>query len=166
MSDKNPNHDLLADVLAEEAPADFRGVLLDATLRQVRGRRRLRRSRTVVAAVVVAGALALIVSRFGPQAVPTARPAAKGYQLVTTRPLPPEAMVHTQPFDLGRLVASTTTVPTVHTPRGGSGITLLDDRQLLALAGEAHPAVLVRIGPQAQRLVFVKSEDQNGFSLP
>jgi hypothetical protein len=161
VNDKNENYDLLADVLAEAEPSGFRQALLGETLRQVRRRRRLRRSRPFVTVVALGVIVALIVSHFRRPRAPVL-----GYELVATQSFSPERIVTTQSFDRERLIASVASVPTLHTPLGGSGIQLLDDRQLLAVAGEANGAVLIRVGPHEQRLIFVGRGAQNGTALP
>jgi hypothetical protein len=164
MSRKTDNEELLDDILATSA--DFREMLLDTTLRQVRHRRRFRRARN--AAGVVA-ALALLGILFWPKnakqnpiavAPPTKKVVEQSYTLVTTQPLSPDHVVQTHSFGAPQIITSKATVEIVQTTAGN--FHLIDDEQLLALTAD-HPAILIRTGPHSEKLVFANPDDQNGF---
>jgi hypothetical protein len=70
-------------------------------------------------------------------------------------------MVTTRPLAADRLVASVPTTNVVHT---GAGIREVDDDELLGLIA-SRPAVLIRLGPGSERLVFVNPEDEKGFPV-
>lgn len=168
MNHEADNEPLLNDVLAESAPPDFRKALLDQTLYLARRRRRRRQTRRAAALLAVAGGLlsALVWQKL------TWRPAAlsppmaiahnQNYTLVRTRPLPAGAIVNTRTLSAGQLVASAATVEMVQTTTGNFRV--LNDDELLALIG-SRPAALVRVGPQAEELVFVNPADAKGFPV-
>jgi len=166
MSRKTDNEELLDDVLAEAAPADFREALLDTTLRQVRRRRRLRRARNVagvVAALLLLGALVWPKNaKQTPIAIapPTKKAVEQSYTLVTTQPLSPDNMVQTHPFGTPQIITSRATVEIVQT--AAENFHLINDEQLLALTAD-HPAILVRTGPHSEELVFANPQDAKGF---
>lgn len=167
MNRKADNEHLLADVLSEAAPADFRGAMLGETLRLVRHRRRWRQTRRGAAVLAALGLLAALVWQNWPKesavSGPSAkRPAKASYQLVRTRPLPASAVVTTRSFSGHRMVSSAATVVQIATTSGG--FRLINDAQLLALVGQ-RPAVLIRTGPHSEELVFANPEDQKGFPL-
>lgn len=144
------NH-LLTDVLAESEPLDFRASLLGETLRLVRRRRHLRYTRRVATLVAALGVLAVFAWRRAPHTAPL--PLATHYELVRTQALPTTAVIATQPFGAERLVASFTSAATLHTPLDRTLVPTINDRELLAFAAP-RPAALVRVGPNAQALIF------------
>ena len=167
MSHKTDQDQLLAEVLAEASPADFRAALLSATLRQARRRRQFRVARQVVGVLAVLGLLAVFLGhQFSrPPVAPStpagtiaksARPQA-GYELVRTRPLPAAALVGTRKLSVPSRGWSLAPVTEVVTTRGG--YRLLNDNELLAML-VGKPAVLIRTSPQTEELVFANAEDQ------
>jgi hypothetical protein len=166
MNHEPDNEQLLADVLAETTPADFREALLGETLRLARRRRRWRQTRRAAALFVALGLLAVLVWQNLPQrpvaSMPVAKAKVKSYQLVRTQPLPASAIVVTQPFPTDQLVASVATVEMIQTSSGNFRV--INDDELLALVA-ARPAALVRLGPHSEQLVFVNPEDEKGFPV-
>jgi len=160
------NHDLLDDVLREAEPSGYREALLNLTLRRVRQRRRLRRGRLLIGAFAMIGVLVLILSRIDSDRVRVLRTSGRNCEMVTTRPLSPAAIVSTEIFDRARWVVTTSSVPTVHTNLDGNNIRLLSDHELLVVAGATHPAVLIRLGPHTQELIFARREDREIFLRP
>jgi hypothetical protein len=160
---------LLADVLAEAAPADFRDALLGETLRRVRRHRRWRQTRraaAMLAALVLCG-IFIWRENLPPKLVtsalpPPAKPVETVYTLVKTQPLSASDIVTTHPLASNKLVASAAAVEIVQT-RGGN-YRVINDDELLALVA-SHPAVLIRIGPHSEELVFANPEDRKGFPL-
>jgi hypothetical protein len=157
----DPNR-LLAEVLAEAAPADFRAALLAETLRLARRRRQFRQARRVAGVLTVMSLLAVwVAQQFSP---PTAiaparvRPVAPPvYQLVCTRPLSAGALVSTRKFSDTPSAAPVAGVVGIATVSGGYRV--INDDELLALLAD-KPAVLIRTGPQTEELVFANPEDQ------
>jgi len=147
------NDDLLDDVLAEAAPPAFRATLLEATLQQARRRGRLRRVRRAAlpAALLVAVATLTWWRGRSPDAS-IASPAEPPCRIVRTQPLPTAAMVTTQPLLADRLIATEPFLAIVHTTPGSGGFRYINDEELLALV--ARPAILVRVGPHTQELIF------------
>jgi hypothetical protein len=161
MIDGADHERLLADALADSAPAGFREALLHQTLHLARRRRRLRqtqRAAAVLAALCVVTALIWKTLPYRPSA-PRTPPA--GYELVRTQPLPAGAIVTTRPLAADRLVASKATANIVQT---SDGIREINDDELLVLSA-SRPAVLIRFGPNSERLVFVNPEDEKGFPV-
>ena len=166
MSQKTDNEELLDDVLAEAAPADFREALLDTTLRQVRRRRRFRRMRNAAGAIAgLALATTLIWHKNAKQnplaiAPPAKKAVEQSYTMVTTQPLSPDHIVPTRSVETPQIVTSRNTVEIVQTTAGN--FHFINDEELLALTA-AHPAILVRTGPHSEMLVFANPQDTRGF---
>ena len=141
-----PN-DLLADVVAEAVPADFRAALLADTLRQVGRRRRVRRVQRTLASVTCAtlvfGALWL-TGRWHSSLRP-----ALPYVAVSTVALPPESIVTTAPLPLAFSAHEPAVFVVIHTRP--ANLKILDDRQLLAALPNA---ALIRIGQTPTELVI------------
>jgi hypothetical protein len=147
---------LLSDILAEPAEAgERRDALLDRTLRHVRRRRTVRQVRRAGAVLLLLPAIALLVWRVRLPLVPETVTRQAPYDLVRTAPLPPSAVVGTQPLAPFGLVASAPSLDaaTITTRPGDHGYREIDDATLLALAG-TNAAVLVRLGPHSAELVF------------
>jgi len=169
MNRKTDNEQLLAEVLAEAAPADFRDAMLDGTLRLVRRRRQFRRMRRMAALLAALGLCGVLIwQRTLPRQpakcapAPAAQAAEKNYRLIVTHPLPASDIVTTRPLAAGQFAASAATVRILQS-RGGN-YRVINDEELLALLGQ-RPAVLIRTGPHSEELVFANPEDQKGFPL-
>jgi hypothetical protein len=150
---------LLTDVLAEESAAGFREELLSETLALVRRQRRSRqtlRAACVAALVVGLGALVWRILLPAPLAPP---PAGRAYTMLTSRPLPPVALVSTQVLPTSRIIASAAHAGVIQTASSGDRVREIDDNELLTLLG-SRPAALVRLGPHRADLVFVNAEDE------
>ncbi len=165
MNRRTDNDDLLADVLSETAPADFRDAMLGETLRLVRRRRRWRQTRQVAGVFAVAGLLAILSWQNWPEESVVSKQFVKkaaetNYKLVRTQPLPVNAVVTTRPFSDNQLVASVANVVQITTTSGE--FRQINDDELLALVS-GRPAVLIRTGPHSEELVFANPEDQKGF---
>jgi hypothetical protein len=153
---------LLADVLAEAEPTGFRGALLGETLRLAGSRRRARRLRRATAALAVLGLFGTLAWRFLLLGHGVFTPTATSCAMVQTEPLPPGAIVRTQPFAADRIVVSVATVDVVRTTPNSGKLRNLNDDELLALVAP-RPAALVRVGPQSAKLIFLNPDDQKGF---
>jgi hypothetical protein len=167
MNRKADNESFLADVLAEAAPADLRDAMLGDTLRRVRRRRRWRQTRRAAALTFALGLCGFWVWQRNlpsPSAgrSPAMEAVARNYQLVPTRPLPPNAFVVSRPLAAGQIITSAESVARL--PTIGGAYRAINDAELLALV-TSHPAVLVRTGPHSEELVFANPEDQKGFPL-
>ena len=167
MNRKADNEQMLADVLAEASPADFRGAMLGQTLRLVRRRRRWRQTRRAAALLVALGICGVFIWQknlplWPIASAPAAKAVGKSYHLVQTRPLPAGALVATRPLISGHVVASAATVELVQTR--SRNYRVLNDDELLALVGR-RPAILIRTGPNSEQLVFANPEDEKGFPL-
>lgn len=157
----DPRDDLLADVLAETEPPDFRAALLGETLRLARRRRRVRQARRIVAAaaLITLGSVLFWPRATSLQTTEIARqpPSPAGpYTLIATQPLAEAALVRTRPLPSSRIVTSVATVTTVTTQRDAPLVHAIGDSELLALAPQ--PAALIRVGPGAQELIFTDGE--------
>ena len=80
------------------------------------------------------------------------------YDLVETKPLPPSSNVTTRPFSTERMVATFTSVGTVHTSSNPTELRIINDDELLALAAPRIPA-LVRTGPHSQELILLRPDE-------
>jgi hypothetical protein len=166
---KDDANNLLTDVLAEAAPADFREAVLDGTLRQVRRRRQFRKMRQIAAMLAVLAVCGVLVwqKQLLPKLIPSApsppaQATAEAYRLVETRPLPIGDIVTTRPLAAADFVASTVAVRVLQTTAGNYRV--INDEQLLALLGN-RPAILIRTGPHSEELVFANPADERGFPL-
>lgn len=162
MNERTDNQNLLAEVLAEASPPDFREAMLAETLRLARRRRRIRQARPVAGVLVMAGLLVVLVAHHFSKLPAVSPPMAKqtepqSYKLVRTRPLPASALVSTRNFPATGFTASVPKVIEVATVSGG--FRLINDDELLALLAD-KPAVLIRTGPHSEELVFANPEDQ------
>ncbi|HTI98814.1 MAG TPA: hypothetical protein VL527_07910 [Dongiaceae bacterium] len=162
MNPPTDNLDLLADVLAENSPAEFRAGLLTETLRLARRRRQFRQARHAASVVAVLALLTIWLARgfFQPLPVPPvlAQPEVPpSYQLVRTQPLSPTAWVQTSIFAANPPELATPGVSVVTTT--GWGYRNLNDDELLAFL-EGRPAILVRVGGGVEELVFANPQDR------
>jgi hypothetical protein len=166
MNHEPDNEQLLADVLAEAAPTDFREALLGETLRLARQRRRWRQTRRTAALLVALGLLAVLVRQnFLPHPLapmPAAKAKVKSYELVRTQPLSAGAIVVTRSLSADQLVASVATAEMIQTSSGNFRV--INDDELLALVAP-RPAALVRLGPHSEQLFFVNPADEKGFPV-
>jgi hypothetical protein len=187
MKRKTDNEELLDDVLSEAAPPDFRAALLGKSVRVVRRRQRLRQARNAVAALVVVGLFVYFVWPTKPLSVavtppPVIQPLPKPVQtpapvpsvpappapptpqpnflIVDTQPLSADSLIKTQPFAPVTIVDSSTTIAVIQTTTGNYQI--IGDDELLALIA-AHPALLIHVGPDTEKLIFANPDDAKGF---
>jgi hypothetical protein len=157
-----PDHErLLADVLAEGAPANFPEALLSETLQQARQRRRFRRACQRSAALVMVGLLGMLAWRHWPRFRFVGEPVVASCATIRTKVLPASAIVRTQPFGPARLIISASNVAVIWTSKGQ--FRFVNDDELLALV--ARPAVLVRLGAHSEILVLANPANQNGFPV-
>ena len=147
------SRELIDDVLAESAPAEFRAAVLGETLRLARHRRWRRRAGRAAIVAAVACLVGTVVWRSAPRGVTAASLVARCEQ-VSTRPLAAEAVVSTRAFDPARVISTTATVVVVSTTPAADAFHLIGDQELLALAAP-RTAALVRVGPEAQELIFI-----------
>jgi hypothetical protein len=162
MNERTDNQNLLAEVIAEASPPDFRAAMLAETLRLARRRRQFRQVRPVAGVLVLMGLLAVLVARQFLKTTVVSPPLAnkieqRSYKLVHTQPLPVDALVSTRSFPATEFAAAVPKVIEVVTTSGGFG--LINDDELLALLAD-KPAVLIRTGPHSEELVFANPEDQ------
>jgi hypothetical protein len=167
MNEQTDNQNLLAEVLAEASPPDFREAMLAETLRFARRRRQFRQVRHAAGVLALMGLLAVLVAQHlsGPPVIspPLAKKIARqNYEMVRTQPLPANALVRTRSFPATGLAAPVPRIIEVATASGG--FRLINDDELLALLAD-KPAVLIRTGPHSEELVFANPEDQKGFPL-
>lgn len=166
MNHRTEKQQLLDEVLAEASPPDFRAALLGETLRLARRRRQWRHTRQTGGVLAVGVLAALFAWQNWPDKIsssqpPAKIPAAKSYQLVETRTLPPGAVIATGNFSAVKMISSEPAVAQIATT--GGGFRLINDEQLFALVGP-RPAILIRTGPDSELLVFANPEDQKLFS--
>ncbi|HZL79451.1 MAG TPA: hypothetical protein VFC17_11415, partial [Candidatus Limnocylindrales bacterium] len=100
MNNRTDQESLLAEVLAEASPTDFREAMLAETLRLARRRRQFRQVRQAAGVLAVIGLLAVLVaqqfSRQPDVSMPLAKKIVKqSYELVRTQPLPAGALIST-----------------------------------------------------------------------
>jgi hypothetical protein len=167
MNNRVDQDNLLAEVLAEASPADFRAALLAETLRLARRRRQWRQVRPVAGILALAALLAVLAAHQSSKPPTAASSISKkivppSYQLVRTQPLPAGALITTRVFSTAGLATAIPKVIEVATVSGG--FRLINDDELLALLAD-KPAVLIRTGPHSEELIFANAEDQKAFQL-
>ena len=167
MNHRADQENLLAEVLAEASPPDFRAALLVETLRRARRRRQFRQMRQAAGVLAVAGLLAVLVAQqfSKPSAISpplTKKITRQSYELVRTQRLPVNTLISTRNFSAAGLAASVSSVIEVATVSGG--FRLINDDELLALLAN-KPAILIRTGPHSEELVFANPEDQKAVRL-
>ena len=150
---------LLTDVLAEESAAGFREALLSETLGLVRRRRHVRQAWRAASALALIAGLGVVVWRILPPTAVAPGTASRGYEFVVSRPLPPAAVVVSQPFAADRVVASVRKAEVVRTSPSRGTVREINDGELLALLGP-KPAALVRLAPHSAELVFINPADE------
>jgi hypothetical protein len=162
MNRPTDKENLLAEVLAEASPADFRAAMLAETLRLARRRRHFRQARRIAGVLVVMGMLTVLVVQQSPKPTVVSAPLVKkalkqSYELVCTQPMPASAFVSTRTFSWNQLAVSAGAVVEITTTTGG--FRLINDNELLALLAD-KPAALIRTGPHSEELVFANPEDR------
>src|ERR1017187_8326351 len=124
MNERADNQELLAEVLAEASPADFREAMLAETLRLARRRRQFHRVRPAAGFLVLMGLLVVFVAQYFSKPPVGSSPLAKqivrqSYELVRTQPLPASAIVITRSFSATGLAASVPNFTEIATVGGG-----------------------------------------------
>jgi hypothetical protein len=154
---------LLDDVLAEGSDCDFRAALLDETLRMARRRRLYRGVRRATATLALVAACILLVNHYYlPRHEFEVRLSGKAYQLVRTQTLPGASIVSTRPLGSEQWVASVSFgAVSVTTTQGWRAV---DDEELLALVAP-RPAILIRLGANREKLIFVNPSDEEDIRL-
>jgi hypothetical protein len=148
MSARDADDLLLGDVLVDGARGDIRTALLDGMLQDVRQHRRVRR--VVRAAVaVLAAAVAISLGWRG-----WWKRGEEGCPVIHTQSLAAKAIVRTGAFGVTTVVASERFAAIVRTEAAKEKLRWLNDRELLALAG-TRPAMLIRVGPEKEKLIFL-----------
>jgi hypothetical protein len=165
MNDHAEKESLLAEVLAEASPADFRATMLAETLRLARRRRQIHQARRVTGVLIGMSLIAVLVTQQFSKPTFISQPIAKkiveqNYALVLTQPLPASAVISTRTFMASQLVSSAETVVEIRTT--AEGFREINDNQLLALLPD-KPAALIRTGPNSEELVFANADDQKSF---
>lgn len=165
MNHETDHDNLLDDVLAESSPTGFRDALLDDTLRLVGQRRRWKNARRSGAGLALIAMIAAVLLQKSPHTSVTSspEPRAESYTLIQTLPLPAGAMLGTQPLTAEQMVDSSL-MGTVAIITSHDAVRIINDDELLALVA-SRPAMLVRLAPGFERLVFANPEDEKGFPL-
>lgn len=147
---------LLADVLEEAAPPDFRAELLDRTLGQVRRRRHLHQwNQGLLAAAFIASIGFLVWKSHAPKDANHGAP-GETLEIVTSQPLSPAMIVQSAPGSVRMISSSASTLAVIATSPFGDGYRELNDEELLAFTA-GKPSVLVRQGPHQAELLIVDS---------
>jgi hypothetical protein len=165
MNNHADKENLLAEVLAEASPADFRAAMLAETLRLARRRRQFRQARQVGGVLMVMGLVVILFTQKFSKSPVISQPLAKknvkqNYELVLTQPLPASAVINTRTFTASQSFSAAGTVVEISTTT--NGFREINDNQLLALLPD-KPAVLIRTGPDSEELVFANADDQKSF---
>jgi len=147
---------LLADVLEEASPPDFRAELLDRTLQQVRRRRHLRQwNQGLMAAAFITTLGFLVWKSRAPKDTNQGTP-GETLEIVTSQPLSPAMIVQSSPGLVEMISSSPSALAIIETSLFGDGFRELNDEELLAFTA-GRPSVLVRQGPHQAELLIVDS---------
>ena len=147
---------LLADVLEEAAPPDFRAELLDCTLKQVRRRRHLRQwNQGLLTAAFIATLGLLVWKSRAPKDANQASP-RETLEIVTSRRLSPAMIVQSSPGLVEMISSSRSALAIIETSPFSHDFRELNDEELLAFTA-GKPSVLVRQGPHQAELLIVDS---------
>jgi hypothetical protein len=159
VKNQDPSEQLLSDIFAEAISPELRSGLLSNLLQHAQRKRRARNAaKAATASVVIA-----LISILGRQTrIPKAEPKPPAFHLVETQPLSGSAIVTTRPFATKSVVVTVAFDAQVETKKTHLPFRVIDDHELLALAGEGR-AALVRVGPHTQELIFVKPDDATEF---
>jgi hypothetical protein len=165
MNNHTDKESLLAEVLAEASPADFRAAMLTETLRLARRRRQFRQMRSAAGVLVVMGLLVILIPKLLYKEQESAQPLVKrivrpSYELIRTQAMPASGLIGTRNVPEVQSVTSVSTVVEIVTVSGG--FLQINDNELLAFFAD-EPAVLIRTGPHSEELVFANPEDQKKF---
>ncbi len=152
------NEHLLKDVFGEAASEDFRRALLNETMRRVGRRRRVRQALGAVgAALLLVGLCELIRWPVAPPQTVRSPETFARCRTVQTEALADQAIVATTTFSPDRVVESVPFIQMVQTTATSGEFRIIDDDELLSLLAP-RPAMLVRIGPNAEELVFADTD--------
>ena len=161
----NPDpHRLLDEILEEAAPGEFRGAVLEQTLRSMRRRRVVRKARRGFIVLALFVGLPFVIFRavfISPQ---DTRGGFPKIAMVNSKPTPTSMLVETQPGASAVVNSASGVVVVVETAAARNSLREISDEELLALVA-GRPAVLVRYSPHQAQLLFVNAEDQNGFRV-
>jgi hypothetical protein len=161
---KNPtDHDRLLDDLIEEAmPPGFRAQALARTMAAVRHQRRRRLAVTFAGPLVVFAVTAWLWQARERPALP---PTAPAYTVITSQPLAPGQMVHTDPQSVVRLSSAPGNIGWITDRPEDQLVKVLDDEALLTLLAD-RGAVLVHLSRDQTTLVLANPADLRGFPVP
>ena len=156
MKIKPESERLLADVLEEAAPPDFRAELLDRTLKHVRRRRHLRQwNQGLLAAALISTVGFFAWKSRTPNGTNQGVP-IETLEIVASQPLSPSMRVQSSPGTVKMISSSPSALVVIETSPFGDGFRELNDEELLAFTA-GKPSVLVRRGPHQAELLFVDS---------
>ena len=163
----NPDAEkLLADVMVENAPADFHEAMLGGALREARHRRHRRQVLRIAPVLVLVGLIGGLLHRPAnrlPAIKETAR-VESPYQLVHTEPLAAQQIVTTHELAAPYATAVPDAVNLVQTTATSGPYNVIGDDELLGIVRE-RPAMLVRMDEHSERLVFLNAADARGFPV-
>lgn len=165
MNRKPEIEELLNDVFAEGAPADFREASLGDTLRRIRRRRYFRKGLQGAAVAMIFGILSFLVwpgREQQPMRAPVTAKIEKGYKIIHTHPMPAGSIVTTHATTFENLKLPKQSVAIVGTKHGEYRV--INDEELLALLGP-RPAALIRVGADSEELVFINPETQEAVPV-
>jgi hypothetical protein len=163
----NPDAEkLLADVMVENAPVDFREAMLGGALREARHRRHRRQVLRVAPVLVLVGLIGSLLHRPGND-----RSASKDvarvespYRLVLTEPLTAQQIVTSEELAVPYVSAIPDAVNLVQTTATSGPYNVINDDELLGIVHK-RPAMLVRMDNHSERLVFLSAADARGFPV-
>ena len=155
---------LLDDIMTDAASSEFRAVMLEQTLRQVRQRNRVRQWSRSIAAVALVVSVPLLGWKLFVAPSKSSRSQSRSFGVVRSEPLNPSLIVETKLGMVNIITSIASTAAFVETEPGKNLVKEINDDQLLALV-TGRLVVLVRQGPHQAELLFLNPEDQNGFPV-
>jgi hypothetical protein len=162
---KRPTKQLLKDLLDDSVSPEFRGRLMDKTLRSARRRKRRRHFNLALSAVVLAGGFAFVFQEMRESAVSLGKNRPPILNAMPASPLNPVRVVNTKPNSVADVVSpdSASALTIVHTTESAQPKEI-NDKQLLALLSN-KPVALVNRGTHQAELIFLDSQDERRFPV-
>ena len=162
---KRPTKQLLKDLLDDSVSPEFRGALMDKTLRSARQRKRMRHFNLALSVVGLVGCFAFVFQEMRKPADSLSKNSPSILSALPASPLNPVQVVNTKPNSVEEVVSpnSASALTIVHTTESAQPKEI-DDKQLLALLSD-KPVALVNRGMHKAELILLDSAEELRFPM-
>jgi hypothetical protein len=162
---KRPTKQLLDDLLDDSVSPEFRGALMNKTLRSARRRKRMRHFTLAASMIALAGGFAFVFQEMREPATSPKKNGPSILRATPASPLNPVQVVNTKPDSVLEIVSSDsapalTIVQTTESAQPRE----INDKQLLALLSD-KPVALVNRGMHKAELIFLDSKEEMRFPV-